>query len=671
MERSDRTLTAAAALLITALGFLPFADWIAGGPAMPGWGDLAGGWWSGTLTVLGGSIVVAMLLRKRAALPGEGVPALLAESFATAPWRWAAGLGLLGLAIYLWIAHEVFSARPLLIDEIVQVYQGRIFASGALSLPVPEFPEFFSTSHVLNLSGRVFSQFPAGGPGMLALGSLVGAEWVTAPVFGAVSVLLFTALARRIETRPGVALAASVLFAVAPFVAFMSGSHMNHVTVLTWLLLGMLGLARAMDRPVPHVIDGLMLGLGLGIAATIRPLDAAAFALPAGVWLLARTIRTGSWPALISAGVGVAIPVLVMLWINQVTTGAALTFGYTALWGASHDLGFHLSPYGDPHTPVRGFELLNTYFVRLQSYLFETPVPSLVPAIGALALTRRLTAFDRYLFASGGLVLLLYWAYWHDGFYLGPRFLFPLAPMLALWSARLWPAVRSRFPSPIVARTLAFSILAAAGIALFVSVPLRALQYRNGMLTLKWDADGAARRAGVRHGLVFVRESWVAQMVARMWAAGLERADAERQYRHSDACAMELALRQIEQRGLRGPAALQALAPLLEDSARLVRSPYTSDPTNRLLPGSSYAPVCKARLAEDQQGYTLLLPLILARDADVIYARDLHARDSLLLERHPDRGVFLLRPATAAVGAEPQFYPLSRDSLLAAWRKGE
>jgi len=671
MERFDRTLTVAAALLLTALGFFPLADWIAGGPAMPGWSDLAGGWWSGTLTVLGASVVVAVLLRKRAVLPGERVPIRLTESFAGAPGLWAAGLGLAALAVYLWIAREVFSGRPLLIDEIVQVYQGRIFASGALSLPVPDYPEFFSTSHVLNLSGKVFSQFPAGGPAMLALGSLVGAEWVIAPVFGAVSVVLFSALARRIEPRPGVALAASVVFAFAPFVAFMSGSHMNHVTVLTWLLLGMLGLARAMERPSPRVLDGMMVGLGLGFAATIRPLDAAAFALPAGAWLLVRTIRTGSWPALLSAGLGVATPVLAMLWINQMTTGAALTFGYTALWGASHDLGFHLSPYGDPHTPVRGLELLNTYFVRMQSYLFETPVPSLVPAIGALALTRRLTPFDRYLFASSGLLLLCYWAYWHDGFYLGPRFLFPMAPVLVLWSARMWTAIRSRFPSPIVARTLGFSVLAAAGIALFVSIPLRALQYRNGMLTLKWDADAAVRREGVRHALVFVRESWVAQLVARMWAAGLERADAERQYRHSDACGMETALQEIEQRGLRGPAALSVLAPLMQDSARLVRSPYTSDPTNRFLPGSAYTSTCKARLQEDQQGFTLLLPLILARTEDVIYARDLHARDSLLLGEFPDRDLFLLRPATTGVGAEPQFYPLRRDSLLAAWRKGE
>ena len=127
----------------------------------------------------------------------------------------------------------------------------------------------------------------------------------------------------------------------------------------------------------------------------------------------------------------------------------------------------------------------------------------------------------------------------------------------------------------------------------------------------------------------------------------------------------------IEREGLRGPAAVAELKPLIRDSARLVHSPFTVDPTNKLLPGSTYTAKCLARLREDQQGFTLLGPLLLAgwRD-DVIYARDLHARDSLLLQQYPDRTLFLLRPATTEEGAAPQFYPLRRDSLLANWREG-
>ena len=61
-------------------------------------------------------------------------------------------------------------------------------------------------------------------------------------------------------------------------------------------------------------------------------------------------------------------------------------------------------------------------------------------------------------------------------------------------------------------------------------------------------------------------------------------------------------------------------------------------------------------------------PLLLARGGGNRYARDLGARDSLLLREYPDRPVYLLRPPSGAVGALPRFEALSRDSLLAAWR---
>jgi hypothetical protein len=70
----------------------------------------------------------------------------------------------------------------------------------------------------------------------------------------------------------------------------------------------------------------------------------------------------------------------------------------------------------------------------------------------------------------------------------------------------------------------------------------------------------------------------------------------------------------------------------------------------------------------DREGFTLLAPLLLAHAGDVIYARDLGERDSLLIREHPDRSLYLLRPASTRIGEPPRFYALSRDSLLRAWR---
>jgi hypothetical protein len=187
---------------------------------------------------------------------------------------------------------------------------------------------------------------------------------------------------------------------------------------------------------------------------------------------------------------------------------------------------------------------------------------------------------------------------------------------------------------------------------------------------MRWDADLAARRAGVRNAVVLVRESWGAQLIARLWAAGVTPSAAEQIYRRADACALERSLDAIEARRLRGKAAEAFLQPVVADSARLVASPFTVDPTNRFLPGARYTVECVQRLAEDRRGFTLFAPLLLAGRDDVVYARDLHARDSLLLREYPDRPVFLLRPPSTALGATPRFELLRRDSLLAAWRGG-
>ena len=89
--------------------------------------------------------------------------------------------------------------------------------------------------------------------------------------------------------------------------------------------------------------------------------------------------------------------------------------------------------------------MISLYVTRLQTYLFETPFPAMLPVIAALALTKRLSALDRYLLASATLLGALYFAYWHDGFFLGPRFVFPWLPVLVLFAARLPRLVRERF----------------------------------------------------------------------------------------------------------------------------------------------------------------------------------------------------------------------------------
>jgi hypothetical protein len=662
---------------VAALSLLPIANLIPGGERDPAYADRMLDWLNGTALCAVVGLLVAYVARTRradrswlgapdardgaagAAIDQAGPDAPSGpDAGAPAPGSaFLASLAACSFILYALTARFVLSAKPLLIDEIVQVLQARWYAAGQLSVPTPELPEFFAIMHVVESGGRLFGQFPPGGPAMLAIGTLLGAEWLVGPAAGAVSVALFGA------TLPSIAPFATrrwlrgttMLFAFAPFGVFMFASHMNHATTLMWLMVALFGLSRCTGGGMRSPWWGLLAGLGLGMAATIRPLDALSFALPAGAWLAWRTKGRGRAVAmLVLSGVGVAVPVAAMMVVNARTTGAPLLFGYDVLWGANHSLGFHEAPWGPPHTPARGLELIGLYFSRLGTYLLESPVPgTLLVAVG-LWTTRRLSSLDRFLLASGALLVAGYWAYWHDGFFLGPRFLFALLPALIIWSARGIAGMARVAPpgNPAGAGLRAAGatalLLTAVSLA-FIRVP----SYRNGLTSMRFDIEGSSTRAGVQDALVLVKESWGARVVVRMWALGIPHPVAERIYRNSDICRLELRVRELESmdRARLAPSmAERALLALIADSTDLVRSTATTGFTESVRANAVWPAECLALRAADESGTSHLAPFLLVRDGNV-YARWLPGREAEIAKLHPERPVYRLDRAGPAPDA--------------------
>lgn len=650
-----------AAVLLLALGFLPIVNWIPGGRSAPWFATVASGWFSGSLIAIGGGVVLAILTRRWS--PRATCFLLFAERCAAAPRRTGAGLALAALALYALVAHAAFSGVPLHLDELAQVVQARIFASGRLFLDPGAHPEFRSALHLLDEGGRSYSQFPPGGPLLLVPGVWLGMTWIAGPLAGAGSVALFWGIVRRIEPSAPVALSAALLFALTPMVVFMSASHMNHAGAMLFALLATWLLCRVDESGW----FALLAGLALGILATIRPLDALAFALPAGAWLFWRFLTDRSrWIELLASGAGVAAMLGALLWYNSQTTGSATLFAYEKLWGPGHGLGFHAAPWGEAHTAARGLELLSLYFLRLQTYLFETPTPSVAASLVGLWLWRSSAPIVRYWLVSALLLICLYFGYWHDGFYLGPRFIYLLVPLLVLFSVQGVRLVSSRLPPnslgvPAIWGTVAMAM----AMAVVVNIPARIAQYRGGLALMRQDPTAPAREAGVRGALILVRESWGAQLVPRLWALGVSRPLTEALYRLTDTCVLDEHLTALEREGTRGDVASRALLPLMRDSARVGRSQLSPDQSERVLPGHPYSASCQRRLLEDRAGFTVFLPVLARPWGDNVYARDLHARDSLLVQRHPGRPVYLLR--TDAAGERLVLVPISVDSLRADW----
>jgi hypothetical protein len=643
--------TRLAAMVLLLGSLLPWAGLIPGGERDPGYAARLADWALGFALCATVGALAWFISRRRSGRPV--VSSVEHPATGRSEWRFVVALCGAALVLYALIARMVFSGAPLLIDELVQVLQARDLAAGHLTHPLPTPPEAFLILNEVAAGDRAFGQYPVGGPAMLVPGVLVTMPWLVGPVLGALCVLLFWVLLGHSDPlgSRGWRRGATALFAVAPFGAFMFGSHMNHVSVLLWLLVAIVALAEA-TRDGARPGWGAAVGAALGLAAAIRPLDAVAFALPAGVWLAWRARRGGlALLTLVVAGLGVAVPLALLGWANIRTTGDAVRFGYDALWGPGHGLGFHAAPWGAIHTPMRGLELVSLYLTRLNTYLFETPYPALlVPATG-LWLTRAIRPLDRYLLLCAALVILGYWAYWHDGFHLGPRFLFPLLPVLVLWSARAVPLLRDRLGAGTARWRGARAFLAAGIVYALVTVTVvRTPTYRNWAPSMRLDPAHEASAAGVRDALVLVQESWGAQLLVRLWGLGVSHPEAEHLYLRVDACALELTIGEVERSGLRGEDAAARIRPLVRDSLRLVPRPGAADASERLLPGFAYPPLCRERIREEDAGFLLYAPWRLADDSNV-YARWLPGREAQMAASFPGRPVYRVRTDGTSVGA--------------------
>lgn len=671
------------AIVVTllALSLLPLFRWLPGadrmtraaapsGNAFDWYMNAVSGWLFGAIIVVGAAVVLAIFSQRWPVLWRDGLfgqPRLLDR-----PWLTATLLATAAFAVYLLIGWIIFDFRPLIVDAITELMQARIFSSGHLWQPTAAHPEFFSSMLMIDKGGRSFSQFPPGGPALLALGDLVRAPWLVGPICGGVAVAAYFHFLRTVREENSIVLGATLLFAFAPFAAFMAGSYMSHTPTLMWLMLGCAALAVTVTREQRQFWPACLMGLSFGMAATIRAPGAMAFALPAGAWLLVLTIkRRLPISALLGAGVGILLPIAGMLCINTVLNGAPLRFGYQVQWGKDHGFGFHRSPWGAAHTPMRGLALTNLDFIRLQIYLFESPLPALLPALGAFALTRRWRSFDRYLLVSAAILVGMYFAYWFDALWLGPRYYHALLPLLALWTARLPRAVRERFGRGQLYRGVVYGGLVAMLMSACAGIPTRIAEYKTMMFSARWNAEHVAEQAGIHNALVFVRVSWGAQLLPRMWALAVPRPQAEFYYNRIDACLLETTITDLEQHNERGAAAVARLAPLVRDSSLVVGSPFSPDTSERYLPGTTYTPRCKAHADEDRVGTWVLAPALLGNGDDNLFARDLGPRNRLLAAEYPNRPIYLLHPTSTHLGVAPQFFPLQRDSALRAWNAAD
>lgn len=619
-----------------------------------------------------GGIVIAIAALALAAARIDFIrtlPARLAAGLsAPSPRVFALLVAVVTIAGSAALAEYAFSRAPTTSDEIAQLWHARILLTGRLALPVDANPEFFAIDNVVD-AGAWYSQYPIGGPLVLAVGMLVGAAWLINPVLAGLSAALMYHFGRVAfgETQ-GRAIGA--LFSVTPIILLMSGTYMNHVPVM-FLAAGALVALVEWDRAATlrrATAFAAVIGLAVGGIVTIRPLDAVVVATIIGAFQLVALWRDRTRvPSLMAQLVTGTACVGLLLYANHATTGDAFRFGYEVLWGAEHQLGFHVDPQGTMHSPARGLQYAVTFVRELAMFPMLWPIPAILLATAGLASMRLASRWDTLLLAFIWLQIAAYSAYWYWGQFMGPRFFFTAVPAVVVLLARTPFVVGDRFGG--FARRAA--LFATIGCVLWSWIPTNsaytatgmARELRNSRRGLKLDLAGTVREANLHNAVVFLREPFGQRLLRRLWGIGMSRSDAAQLLARRDACSLLAAARAVEKDDAiprdQKPAAVARTAAPYAPSGQPVR---TADQTIRISSMETLTPECRAEFDDDARyggasfGPALPLEPIDANgrvDGDVVYVADLSDRNEVLRERFGNRAWYRL-PTTRVGNPTPR-----------------
>ena len=648
--RVTRGLWVAVAALVLGLPFLPLLVSSAGPPpdAGPPWGPNVAAWGMGLALVFAIALAAGRFATR---LPPAGPPRLRVPPTVL--------VTVLAVGLTAWSAYtmrSVFAANPVLIDEMAQLFQARVFAAGRLAAPAPQPAAAFLIAHTWITDAGWVSLYPPGHPLILALGMALRAEWLVTPVLGGLGVALMYLVAQGLY-GPKTARTAAVLWAVSSWVMFMSASYMNHVTAVTYAL-ACWAFVWA-PRPSPRPLHLAAAGLCLAAVAATRPLDAVAAGLPVLAWIVARRRwRAVPWMALgtlpVFAGWG---------YFNWRLYGSPLTIGYTAVYGSEIGLGFGVDPWGRPFTPLEALSNLAVAMRRLNLFLYEWPIPALLP-LGLWALAGRPRRRADAIVAIGFLAVpALYFSYWHSGFYPGPRFYYAAAPLLVIGTARAWRwgwglarrSWRAWWRGDVALVTAAVVVLVWGWVGV---LPARFAVYRTGLSTLKLHPERDLAALGVGQGLVLVPERWGSRLIVSLWELGVRPGLAERAYRWLDSCELHGFIEAARAARLGPEETMSRLEALIRASPGPAPQPRDApDETLHRRGDHPLDPACEREVRRDAAGFTLFGYLVwrnpVGLRSGLVFARDLGEGNAELLERYPGWPVWRYAPPSGQPEAPP------------------
>ena len=647
-----------AAVVLALLGVVPTANLLTDGREVV--------WWRGAVLIWSayGTLLLALLwiVADRWGDALDRLTACITGWVMRVPRAWfVAAVCAFTTVASIFVALYCYSGQAFTGDEMAMNWHARMLLAGHIAIPRPTHSEFFNTFGVMDRGPLWFSQFPIGGPALHAIGLAIGAPWLVNPLLLGLAASQMYRFTRR-TFGEAAARAATLLFALSPFVLVLGSTQLGHTATLALTLTALAELAELAawddEEARSRALHATGLGLAIGSIALVRPYDAVLVAAPIGIFQLVRVHRSADHlRSLAIQCVAGAIPIAILLWANARTTGHPLLFAYDAAHGPAHGIGFHADPMGKLHSPRRGLVFTSGYLLRFNRFLFEWPVPAMVVVCAALATLRRATRWDTLLLGLVATFLLGYSAYWYPGFFDGPRFLFPIAPVLILAAARL-PEAAARFTGTrrrVLRALVPACVLCAWLLPLgFTSVPGRLSALRAQRGKFKTDVAAEVRRAGLTNAVVFVPESWHERLTARLRALGVPQFDADRLVNTLDGCVLQSELDAADVATPADTAALRA-----QIIARATAAGRTLPMPGRLAetriaraPGGPDTKRCREEAAGDMASIMPHAVFLREQRIDatghlggpVIFARDFGPRDTLLRAEFGTRTWYRYRP---------------------------
>jgi hypothetical protein len=514
----------------------------------------------GTMIALGAAAILVLLVPAgRLRAPLERAGDLLSRP---SSGGLAAALGLVSGLLSLTAALVLHHGMPSSVDEMAQLLHARALTGGRLTIPLPGDAAAWTIQNGMVTPKGWASIYPPLHTILLALGLRVGAPWLVGPVSVGIATWA-SALAFEKLMGPRVGRVSGVALALSPFWVLLGATYLSHTSTAAALALVLWTALRAREGGLGWAIAA---GAATGAAVTSRPWVGltCAVTLLAVLWWPERRTIAPRVAALCAGGLPFA---LLLFWWNRSLFGGPLTLGYSAAFGPSQGLGFHVDPWGNMYGGREGLAYSAADLLQLGAHLFETPLPA-VALVGAALLVGLRQKGDRPFLAWAAVAIAANALYWHHGIHLGPRMLYESVPA---WVALSVAAAAGLVTGDVAPSRLRSLVGWAVAVSVLGAPLLSSTVVGSASLPTEGSAAAELPDPGVEGpALVFAHGSWSSRVVARLSGLGMRRDSVETALRRNDLCAVDRYARWRQAGSPGDPPALD-LEPLPGTPAGLVR----------------------------------------------------------------------------------------------------